>query len=138
MRTPLGDIYVELYLHKPGEANRVALYRRGTRVIDDLTMLDHLARAPWNSRFLQGHLDAPFLELTPGTRAGIIQDSAYMTFCESLSPLEQKLIEMIEAQRHAEEEKASREQLRTIQRAFREALQPCAKPGATRPLRTAA
>jgi hypothetical protein len=122
MRTPLGDIYVELYLHEPGEANRVALYRRGTRVIDDLTMLDHLARAPWNARFLQGHLDAPFLELTPGTRAGIIQDSAYMTFCESLSPLEQKLIEIIEAQRRAEEEKASREQLRTIQRAFREAL----------------
>jgi hypothetical protein len=122
MRTPLGDIYVELYLHEPGEANRVALYRRGTRVIDDLAMLDNLARAPWNSRFLQGHLDAPFLELTPGTRAGIIQDSAYMTFCDSLSSLEQKLIEMIEAQRRAEEEKASRDQLRTIQRAFREAL----------------
>ena len=120
--TPLGDIYVELYLHEPGEANRVALYRRGTRVIDDLTLLDHLARAPWNARSLQGHFDAPFLELTPGTRAGIIQDSAYMTFCEALAPLEQKLIEIIEAQRRAGEEKASREQLRTIQRAFREAL----------------
>ena len=120
--TPLGDIYVELYLHEPGEANRVALYRRGTRVIDDLTLLDHLARAPWKARSLQGHLDAPFLELTPGTRAGIIQDSVYMAFCEALAPLEQKLIEIIEAQRRAEEEKASREQLRTIQRAFREAL----------------
>ena len=120
--TPLGDIYVELYLDEPGEANRVALYRRGTRVIDDLTLLDHLERAPWNARLLQGHLDAPFLELTPGTRAGVIQDSAYMGFCEALAPLEQKLIEIIEAQRRAEEEKASREQLRTIQRAFREAL----------------
>jgi hypothetical protein len=120
--TPLGDIYVELYLHEPGEANRVALYRRGTRVIDDLTLLDHLARAPWKARSLQGPLDAPFLELTPGTRAGIIQDSAYMAFCEALAPLEQKLIEIIEAQRRAEEEKASREQLRTIQRVFREAL----------------
>jgi hypothetical protein len=122
VRTPLGDIYVELYLHEPGGTNQVALYRRGTRVIDDLTMFDHLARAPWNARFLQGHLDAPFLELTPGTRAGIIHDSAYMTFCEALSPLEQKLIEMIEAQRRAEEEKANSEQQRTIQRAFREAL----------------
>jgi hypothetical protein len=120
--TPLGDIYVELYLDERGEANRVALYRRGTRVIDDLTLLDHLARTPWNSHLLQGHLDAPFLELTPGTRAGIIQDSAYMRFCEALAPLEQKLIEIIEAQRRAEEEKASREQLRTIQRVFREAL----------------
>jgi len=120
--TPLGDIYAELYLCEPGEGNRVALYRRGTRVLDDLTLLNHLARGPWNARSLQGHLDAPFLELTPGTRAGIIHDSAYMKFCEALAPLEQKLIEIIEAQRRAEEEKASREQLRTIQRAFREAL----------------
>ena len=122
VRTPLGDIYVELYLHEPAEANRVALYRRGTRVIDDVTLLDHLSHAPWNMRSLQGHLDAPFLDLTPGTRAGIIQDATYTTFCEALAPLECKLIEIIDAQRRAEEEQASREQLRTIQRAFREAL----------------
>ena len=122
LRTPLGDIYVELYLHEAMEANRVALYRRGTRVIDDLTLLDHLTHPPWSSRSLQGHLDAPFLDLTPGTRGGIIQDSAYTTFCEALAPLEQKLIEIIDAQHRAEDEKASREQLRAIQRAFREAL----------------
>ena len=39
-----------------------------------------------------------------------------------MQPLEQKLTEIIEAQRRAEEEQASREQLRAIQRAFREAL----------------
>jgi Histidine kinase-, DNA gyrase B-, and HSP90-like ATPase len=122
LHTPLGDIYVELYLHEPANTNRVALYRRGTRVIDDLALLDHLSRPPWNSRAMQGHLDAPFLELTPGTRAGIIQDSAYTAFCEALLPLEQKLTEVIDAQRRAEDEKASKEQLRTIQRAFREAL----------------
>ncbi len=122
LQTPLGDVYVELYLHEPQESNRVALYRRGTRVIDDLTLLDELAHPPWNSRWLQGHLDAPFLELTPGTRAGIIRDSTYTALCLALQPLETKLIEIIEAQRRAEEEKASREQLRTIQRAFREAL----------------
>jgi hypothetical protein len=122
VRTPLGDIYVELYLYERSEANRVALYRRGTRVIDDLTLLDHLSREPWKARALQGHLDAPFLDLTPGTRTGIIQDSAYTTFCEALAPLEQKLIEIIEAQRRAEEEQASQRQLRAIQRALREAL----------------
>src|SRR5262249_19881924 len=45
LRTPLGDIYVELYLNEPSDRNCVALYRRGTRVIDDLTLLDHFARA---------------------------------------------------------------------------------------------
>jgi hypothetical protein len=42
--------------------------------------------------------------------------------CEALKPLEDKLAEIIEAQRRAEEEQASRDQLRAIQRAFREAL----------------
>src|SRR4051794_10724972 len=30
LRTPLGDIYVELYLNEPSDSNGVALYRRGT------------------------------------------------------------------------------------------------------------
>jgi Histidine kinase-, DNA gyrase B-, and HSP90-like ATPase len=122
LRTPRGDIYVELYLNEPGEANRVALYRHGTRVIDDLTLLDHFSRPPWNLRTLQGHLDTPFLELTPGTRSGIVHDSAYAALCEAVVPLDAKLSEIIEAQRRAEEEQASRQQLRAIQRAFREAL----------------
>ena len=122
LRTPLGDIYVELFLNEPSDTNCVALYRRGTRVIDNLALLDHFARAPWNLRYLQGHLDASFVNLTPGTRTGIIYDTAYITLCGELQPLEAKLVEIIEAQRRAEEEQASREQLRAIQRAFREAL----------------
>jgi len=122
LHTPLGDIYIELYLNEPSDTNRVALYRRGTRVIDDLTVLDDFAHPPWNLRYLQGHVDTPFVNLTPGTRSGFIHDSAYATLCEELRPLEHKLVELIEEQRRAGEEQASREQLRTIQRAFREAL----------------
>jgi hypothetical protein len=121
-RTALGDVYAELYLNEPSEANRVALFRHGTRVIEDITLLDDFAHPPWTLRYLQGHLDAPFVNLTPGTRTGLVHDAAYVALCEGLQPLEQKLVEVIEAQRRAEEEQASREQLRTIQRAFREAL----------------
>src|SRR6185436_5166347 len=73
-------------------------------------------------RCLQGHVYAPFVNLTPGTRSGLIYDTAYATLWEALQPLERKLVEVIEEQRRAEEEQASQEQLRTIQRAFREAL----------------
>ena len=41
---------------------------------------------------------------------------------EGIKPLEKKLSDIIEQQRRAEDEKASRELLRTIQRAFREAI----------------
>jgi len=120
--TALGDIYVELYLNAPADKNCVALYRHGTRVVEDLAQLDNFAHTPWNLGYLQGHIDAPFINLTPGTRSGFIHDLAFATLCQGLAPLEAKLVEIIEEQRRAEEEQASREQQRAIQRAFREAL----------------
>lgn len=122
VRSTLGDVYVELYLNEPVDTNRVALFRRGTRVLEDISSIDELAKPPWTTRYLQGQIDAPFLNLTPGTRSGIIHDEAYSALLTALLPLEEKLIEMLEAQRRAEEEQASRELLQTIQRAFREAF----------------
>lgn len=122
VHTPLGDVYVELYLDEPKERNRVALFRHGTRVIEDVAMKDEFAKLPWTTHCLQGHIDAPFLNLTPGTRSGIIHDEAYAAMLDALEPLEEKLAEILDAQRRAEEEQASRELLQTIQRAFREAF----------------
>ena len=122
VRATRGDVYVELYINEPNETNRVALFRHGTRVFEDVSVVDELAKPPWTTRYLQGHIDAPFINLTPGTRSGIIQDEAYAALLDALVPLETKLTEMLEAQRRAEEEQASRELLQTIQRAFREAF----------------
>jgi hypothetical protein len=122
IRATLGDVYVELYMNERVETNRVALFRHGTRVFEDISVVDELAKPPWTARYLQGHIDAPFINLTPGTRSGIIQDEAYASLLDALLPLEEKLTEMFEAQRRAEEEQASRELLHTIQRAFREAF----------------
>jgi len=117
-----GDVYVEVYMNEPKETNRVALFRHGTRVFEDVSVIDELAKPPWTTRYLQGHIDAPFLNLTPGTRSGIIHDEAYASLLEALIPLEKNLTDILEAQRRAEEEQASRELLQTIQRAFREAF----------------
>ncbi|HMF02871.1 MAG TPA: ATP-binding protein [Terriglobia bacterium] len=121
-RSPFGDIYAELYLNEPTDKNVVALFRHGTRVVEDISLLDDFAHSPWTLRHLQGHLDATFVNLTPGTRTGIVHDASYAALCAGLLDLERKLGEIIEEQRRAEEEQASRELLRTIQRAFREAL----------------
>src|SRR5262249_56245521 len=110
----MGDVYAELYLNEPSDSNRVALFRHGTRVIEDLALLDDLAHPPWTLRHLQGHVDAPFVNLTPGTRSGLIHDTAYATLCETLQPLERRLVELIEDQRLAEEEQASQAHLPTI------------------------
>jgi hypothetical protein len=122
VRATAGDVYVELYINEPKETNHVALFRHGTRVFEDVSVVDELGRPPWTTRYLQGHIDAPFINLTPGTRTGIIHDEAYMALLEALAPLETTLTQILEAQRRAEEEQASRELLQTIQRAFREAF----------------
>jgi len=122
VRTPFGDAYAELYLAQPADTCRVALTRGGTRVIEDLSTLPGLERAPWSSRYLQGLIDAPFLTLTPGTRSGVIHDERYAALLEALKPLEAKVNGLIEAQQRAEDEQASQQSLRAIQRAFREAL----------------
>ena len=122
IRSPFGEAYGELYLTEPDEDCRVALTREGTRVIADIGTLPGLERPPWTSRYLQGLIDVPYLNLTPGTRSGIVHDERYGAYVEALVPLEEHLNGLIEAQRRAEEEQANRESLRAIQRAFREAM----------------
>jgi hypothetical protein len=122
VHTPFGDAYAELYLAQPADSCRVALTRTGTRVIEDLATLPGFERAPWSSRHLQGLIDAPFLNLTPGTRSGVIHDERYAALLDALAGLEAHVNALIEAQQRAEEEQASQQSLRAIQRAFREAL----------------
>jgi Histidine kinase-, DNA gyrase B-, and HSP90-like ATPase len=122
VRSPFGEAYAELYLAEPAEDCCVALTRGGTRVIADIGTLPGLERPPWNSRYLQGLIDVPFLDVTPGTRSGIVHDERYGALVKALVPLETHLNGLIDAQRRAEEEQANRESLRAIQRAFREAM----------------
>jgi hypothetical protein len=117
-----GEIYTELYLGEADAKNAVGLYRAGTRVVGNLAELDAFAHEPWTSGFLQGIVDAPFVNLTPGTRSGVIQDDAFEQFRVALKEIEMALIRIIAEQRRAEDERASRKMLTTIRKAFREAL----------------
>ena len=122
VRSEFGEAYAELYLTTPAEECRVSLTRSGTRVIADIGTLPGLERPPWNSRYLQGLIDVPYLSLTPGTRSGIVHDERYSAFIEALATLEACVNGLIDEQRRAEEEQANAESLRAIQRAFREAM----------------
>lgn len=120
--TSLGEVYLELYLNAPDSANTVGLYRSGTRILSSLAEVEGFRRAPWTSGYLQGIVDVPFLNLTPATRTGVIHDAALEALIEAMAPVEQRLNELIEEQKRAEEESSSRDTLRSIQRAFREAM----------------
>lgn len=117
-----GDVYAELYLHAHSPANTVSLYRSGTRVLGNLAELDTFAHLPWTSGYVQGIIDAPYLTLTPGTRLGVVHDAALARLAAEVAPLEKRLATIIEDQQRAEEERASRDVLRSVQSALKEAL----------------
>jgi len=119
---PQSDVYAELYLHAHLPTHAVSLYRSGTRVLGNLTELEAFARVPWTSGYVQGIIDAPYLNVTPGTRLGVIHDAALARLAEELRPLEARLANIIEDQQRAEEERASRDVLRSVQGALKEAL----------------
>ncbi|MDP2913624.1 MAG: ATP-binding protein, partial [Candidatus Omnitrophota bacterium] len=120
--TTLGDVYVELYLLEKAADNFISLYRSGTRLLPDITALDAFQCEPWNSGYFQGVIDAPFLHLTPGTRDGVIRDERFAEFCDSLAALKERLITIASEQSKAEEERMSKNILRSVQKAIRDAL----------------
>lgn len=120
--TRFGEVHAELYLAEPDADNHVGLYRAGTRVVEDIAGLALLSRPPWTEGRLAGIVDAPFLSLTPATRTGLVHDERLAALEEVLAPLEETLTGLIEEQRRAENERASRNLLRALHKAFREAL----------------
>ncbi|MEK6796728.1 MAG: ATP-binding protein [Spirochaetota bacterium] len=117
-----GELYHELYLTKAETGKAVGLYRNGTRVLDAITRLDEFAREPWTSGMLEGLLDAPYLNLTPGTRDGIIRDESFAAFIESAESLESELMQYVGKQRAMEEEESAKTIQKTVEKAFRDAF----------------
>ena len=122
LATPFGEAQVELYLADAGVDRRVGLYRAGTRVLESVTDLEALQKSPWHGNYLQGAIDAPFLNLSPGTRLGVIHDDRLEALLQALPDLEVELETIIEQQQKAAEEQANQNTLQSIQRAFREAM----------------
>ena len=119
-RDSIGGGLRQIYLSEPNDANHIGLYRSGTRVLERISEIDAFARFPWDTGYLAGILDAPFVNLNPGTRQGLVRDDAFAELCRSLSPLEKHLGDIVEKQKKAEEDRTNQQTLRSIQKAFRE------------------
>ena len=119
--TRFGEVMLELYLDDPSPDRVVALYRNGTRV-DELRAFEGFQEGPWSSGYIDGLVDAPFLNLTPGTRTGVIHDEAFAALREGIESVREPLESLIGDLKRAEEQRASERTLKSIRRAFREAL----------------
>ncbi|MCM2278680.1 MAG: ATP-binding protein [Oligoflexia bacterium] len=118
----IEGIRPELYLNDSDQSHRVAIYRHGTRVLDDLGDWPELDPAIWRSGNLSGYVECPSLQLTPGTRLGVIQDERFEAVLNALRALEEPLRAELALLKQAAEDKASKLTQQTLHRAFRDAL----------------
>ena len=111
--TPLGDINVEIYVRGEQAAGEpgIAVCKDGTRVLKDVTELLPFQHAPWTDR-----------RLAPGTRSGIVPDAALDALVEAAAAIEDDIRVALAAREQAEAERASRQLLKQVHKAFASAL----------------
>jgi hypothetical protein len=119
-----ADIQVELYIRATpgGPDSGVAVCKDGTRVLRHLTELDPLDHAPWTDGRLEGVFDFPAFNLAPGTRSGIVPDECLDAFVSAVRELEPAVLAAVEQWDQAESDKASRQILKQVHKAFVHAL----------------
>lgn len=122
--TPLGDVQVELYVRAEGEAGDggVGLCKDGTRVLKEIAELLPFQHAPWTDRRLEGLIDFEPLTLAPGTRSGVVPDAAFEALVAAAAAIEADLAAALMAREQAETERASRQLLKQVHKAFVSAL----------------
>ena len=122
--TPLGDVAVEVYLR--GEVvtgpGGIAVCKDGTRVLPDIAELLPFQQPPWTDRRLEGIVDFEALALAPGTRSGIVPDGALDALVAVAPAIAADISAAVASREQAEAERASRQLLKQVHKAFASAL----------------
>jgi hypothetical protein len=122
--TPLGDVAVEVYLRADDAAGTpgIALCKDGTRVLADIAELLPFQHVPWTDRRLEGIVDFEPLSLAPGTRSGIVPDAAFDALVAVAAAIAADIGAVVASREQAEAERASRQLLKQVHKAFASAL----------------
>jgi hypothetical protein len=119
--TTYGELLLELF-YNPSAANQgISVCRDGTRILSDLLSLEGFHIDPWRESCLEGLVDYPALRIA-ATREQLVRDHVFDEFCLSLHSLEDEIASAIDEMKKIEEEKASRQIQKQVQRALMDAL----------------
>lgn len=117
-----NSLNIDLYFKSHPKNRKVALFKHGTRILEDITSLTSFACPPWNSGYLQGKIDTSDINLAPATRLGAIEDDLLDSLKCDLAHLESYLNDFIYEQELNAREKSTEEIRRVIRRAMKESL----------------
>jgi hypothetical protein len=122
--TPLGDVQVEVYVRSEGVApgGGISLCKDGTRVLPRIAELLPFQESPWTDGRLEGIVDFEPLALAPGTRGGVVADAALEALVAAAARIAPDIEQALGERDEAETERASRQILKQVHKAFVTAL----------------
>jgi len=113
-----GNIFFKLYITQEGDEGKVSIYRRGTKVIDNITEIHELNNEPWNNVLLEGMIDSRFINVPPGTRKGIIPDEHFEELLTAVKSQEKHLISILKEASVRREKEMGKDIIRQLKDAF--------------------
>lgn len=120
--TPSGNVTFRLFVAQEGDEGQVSIYRRGTKVLDDLTEIAELDHDPWNSPLVEGMIDSRFVSVPPATRRGIVPDQCFRELIDAVTSVEPEVREALRRAEEAREKKLSRDVVKKLRDAFAEVV----------------
>ncbi len=106
-----GILSLELYMNfaaMSSEPAEVGLYRKGTRLVQNITAMDEFQHDPWSLNILEGKIEYPFLSTSPGTRTGVSVDDRFSEVVSALKDVESIIAKRIkERQKELRQERTS-------------------------------
>ncbi len=122
VETPDGNIIFKLFITQQGEEGKVSIYRRGTKVIDNITEIPELDHEPWSNPLVEGMIDSRFINIPPGTRKGIVPDMQLKHLIDSTISVEDIIIDEIKRAEELREKALSRDIIKTLRDIFSEVI----------------
>lgn len=113
---------VDIYFKNHPRNRRVALYKSGTRIIEDISMLEGFDYKPWNSGYFAGRIDVEYIHLSPASRLGVVQDEMLAQLKSHLIPVESALNHHISIFEESVSQKSTSEMRRLVQHAVKETM----------------
>ncbi|MBD3162974.1 MAG: hypothetical protein GF346_11200 [Candidatus Eisenbacteria bacterium] len=116
--TSEGNITFRLFVAERDSMGRVAIYRRGTKVLDDVTEISELDHEPWTNPILEGMIDSRFISVPPGTRRGIVPDASLGELVAAIRTVEGLVGEAVREAEQQREKRLGTEIVKRLRDAF--------------------
>lgn len=122
IRTPFGDIHLNLFINPTGRAESIAVYHKGNLVLDSIGELDEFAHEPWTSGKVTGEVTNDFNKPNTG-RSGFLRHSKkWPVWINALRGVAPQLQAEVKRLTKEASEEATRQMHKRIREAFLRAL----------------